>query len=165
MRADCTQFLQQTFSFYRPQTFSVWMPLAVSSSFLCVSGTNLSFLRHRPGCLTFCYCTDLTASCSMETASSWRGPSVTSVTTAAHSMCSQTKCVQGKWQSLMLACLCQSVISGSHASSAGSSNRESAFLHHFPEDWTYPISWKNKASDSPPSLPNPFQDSLSHRRS
>lgn len=127
---------------------------------------SLSLLRHKHGILTFCCCVGLAASCFSEAApsSSWHSPPVTAVTGAAHSAWLQTEWVQWKWQSLVLLCLYQSFTGGLDASSVGPINMEVALLHNFPGDWTHPVSWRNKGSDSLLNLPNSFQDDLPHQR-
>lgn len=147
-------------------SISVQMPCMVNPFFVCHCTVRSEFVSARaqaqyPHLLLLC----LAATCSREAAlsCSWHSPPVTAVDGAAHSTWSQTEWVQGKWQSLMLLCLYQSFTAGWDASSVGPINREVAFLHNFPGDWTHPISWRNKGSDSPRNLPNSFQDSPSHQ--
>lgn len=70
---------------------------------------------------------------------------------------SHTEWVQGKRQSHML-CLYQSFTTGWDVYSVGSMSREVVFLHNFPGQWVYAISWSNKSSDTPLNLLHPFQD-------
>lgn len=147
-------------------SISVQMPCMVNPFFVCHCTIRSEFVSAQaqaqyPHLLLLC----LAATCSREAAlsCSWHGPPVTAVAGAAHSAWSETEWVQGKWQSLMLLCLYQSFTAGWDASSVRPINREVAFLHNFPGDWTHPISWRNKGSDSPRNLPNSFQDSPSHQ--
>lgn len=147
-------------------SISVLMLFMVNLSFLCVqhmSGERLLWLRHRHGVPSFCCCVGLAASSRVAALScSQHSPRVPAVTRAAHSTKSQTEWIQGKLQSLVLLCLYQSFTAGWDASSSGPINREVAFLHNFPEDWTHLSNWKEKGGDSPLDLLNSFQDSPSH---